>query len=119
MSTLGARFIRRNKYLNVAVVLDGQRFASRKEAARWRLLRALEQNGHISDLKTQVTFPLIVNGNKLASYRADFVYKSSTGETVIEDVKGRCEPKDPVYRLYRLKIAILAATTGKQVTEIR
>lgn len=87
-----------NKYHAVPVTIDGRRFASRKEAARFLELRLLEKAGAIADLECQPVFPLHVlelwrSGAPLqittiGRYTADFRYCDCTsGEIVIEDVK--------------------------------
>ena len=113
------KFPYRTKYKSVATIINGERFDSKREAARYCDLILLEKVGTIMNLRRQVTHPLIVNGEKVSSYRCDFMYQDSEGKTVIEDVKGYQNAKDPFTRLYRLKVAILAATTGLQVTEVK
>ena len=59
------RFIRQNKYRNRQVVLNGLKFDSQKEAARWQELQLLERDGQISELRRQVTYELLPsNGNE-------------------------------------------------------
>lgn len=96
-----------SKYGAHKVVLDGMEFDSKKEAARWKELRALEEAGVISNLQRQVKFVLIpaqrepdtvgarggVKKGKLiereCSYIADFVYNIPECKTpVVEDAKG-------------------------------
>ena len=79
------------KYGNKKVVVDGIKFDSKKEAARYKELCLLERAGAIQNLKTQVKFVLIpsqkMNGRTVereCSYRADFVY-TKDGEMVVED----------------------------------
>lgn len=47
----------------------------------------MEAAGEISDLKLQVSYPLIVNEVKIATYRSDFEYIEQ-GQKVVEDSKG-------------------------------
>lgn len=79
---------KQNKFANIPTIVDGIRFASRKEAHRYGELKLLERAGKISDLKLQVRFPLIVNGQTIFTYVADFVYLSEEGKKIVEDVKG-------------------------------
>jgi len=72
-------------------VKDGVRWHSKKEYARWLVLLKMEKAGEISDLRRQVSFPLHVNGIKVATYNADFVYFVK-GVVVIEDVKATKRP---------------------------
>ena len=53
----------------------------------------------IRDLELQPKFDLIVNGKKIATYKADFKYFDLTKfEWIVEDVKSPAT-KTPVYRL--------------------
>jgi hypothetical protein len=80
---------RPHKYGAKACTVDGQRFASRKEAGRYVELRLLERGGRISDLQTQVRYPLEVNGILITHYVADFKYfDKDKREWVVEDSKG-------------------------------
>lgn len=90
----------RNKYGAIKTTVDGIKFDSKKEAARYRALVLLQKAGHISDLSLQPKFDLIVNGTKIGFYKADFKYMLN-GDQVIEDVKGM---KTPVYNLKKKMI---------------
>ena len=112
--------IGRRKYGNKKIVVDGIKFDSQKEAARWRALKLIEKAGLIVDLRRQVRIPLMgQNGpitfkpsNRKAVYIADFVYFDvPKGVEVIEDAKGFAT-KD-----YKLKRAILAAQ-GVEIVEV-
>lgn len=77
--------IRRHKYGAVATVVDGIRFASKKEAKRYTELKLLEKAGHITNLRRQVRYKLTMP----TVYIADFVYDWRFGEgQTVEDVKG-------------------------------
>jgi hypothetical protein len=92
------------KYGNVPTDVDGKRFASKREAARYVLLRAMERAGEITDLETQVLYRFEVKGVKVGRYTADFRYLDAwTGETVVEDAKGT-RVRD-WYRTKRLMLA--------------
>ena len=97
-------FLRRNKYGSKKTVIDGITFDSKKEAARWLELKALEASGAITKLERQLSFPFVLNGKKICTYRCDFAYfDQKTKARVYEDVKG--------YRtdIYRLKKKMLHA----------
>jgi hypothetical protein len=86
---------RRTKYGNVAVVVDGIKYASQAEERRHSELKLLQRIGWIEDLRLQVPFEIApaceLYGKKSIArvYRADFTYKIvKTGELVVEDVKG-------------------------------
>ncbi len=95
------------RYRNVPVVVDGIRFDSRKEAARWQELKLLERVGEISNLERQVAIPIIVSGVRVADYVCDAKYLDHDGKLVVEDVKSPITRKDPVYRLKRKLVAAL------------
>lgn len=65
-------------------------FDSKAEFVRWCELRIMERAGKISDLQRQVKYELIPKqkGERACTYLADFVYKDSDGNTVVEDTKG-------------------------------
>lgn len=98
------------KYRNRPVTLDGIRFDSQKESRRWLQLRVLQAKGQIQKLQRQVAFPLIVNGQIIAKYRADFVYEEK-GKRIVEDVKGFKTD------LYRIKNKLMFATLGIRILE--
>ena len=84
-----------NKYRNKITELDGIKFHSRKEAARYSQLKMYEKGGLIKDLRLQVKYELIpkltINGKneRAISYVADFVYIDTVhNNEVVEDVKG-------------------------------
>lgn len=96
----------KSKYGAKKTVVNGIEFDSKKEAKRYTELHFLETAGAISDLRMQVKFVLIpaqrepdsvgpkggIKKGKViereVDYIADFVYKNSSGETVVEDTKG-------------------------------
>jgi hypothetical protein len=89
---------RPHKYGAIATELDGIRFASRREAARYAQLRVRALAGEIANLQLQPTFDLhALGGIKVARYVADFAYRDErTQQLVVEDVKG---VKTPVFKL--------------------
>jgi hypothetical protein len=111
--------MRRHKYGAEPVVIDGIRFASKKEGARYAELKLLEKAREISGLEIQPSFTLQANGLPLqydsgrkAVYRADFAYYCHRKvKRVVEDVKGFKTPE------YKLKKAILRSM-GIEVVEI-
>lgn len=74
----------RNKYSAKRVEVDGMRFDSKKEAARYGELKALRAAGHVSHFLRQV--PLHLPGQTV--YRVDFVVFWADGRVTYEDVKG-------------------------------
>jgi hypothetical protein len=101
----------RNKYGAIKTTVDGIKFDSKKEAARYGVLKLCEKAGSISNLSLQPKFDLIVNGTKIGFYKADFKYNNLNGKEVIEDVKGM---KTPVYNL---KKKLIKAIYGIDIFE--
>ena len=79
---------RRSKYGAVPTVIDGIRFASKKEAKRYTVLKDLENKGEIHALVCHPSFSLAINGQHLCRYIADFKYMDNGGVEHVEDVKG-------------------------------
>lgn len=78
-------------------MVDGIRFASKKEAARYGILSLLESQGKIDNLRLQPRIPLMVNGVKIGHYVGDFSYFHN-GKEVLEDVKS-IATRTPVYKI--------------------
>jgi hypothetical protein len=88
---------RPSKYHATKTELDGITFDSKAESKRYAELKLLYRAHLISDIELQPKFPMIVNGVKVCTYIADFMYiDTATGETIAEDVKG-C--RTPVYSI--------------------
>jgi hypothetical protein len=104
--------VRPHKYGARKTVVDGITFDSAREAKRYGELKLLERAGQITHLELQPKFPLIVNGRKVAEYRADFSYLEIGGASVVEDVKGVRTP------VYVLKAKLVEALYGFQVREV-
>lgn len=124
-----------SKYNAKKVEVDGKLFDSKKEAKRYKELLALEKQGKISDLRTQVPFVLIpaqyekvytVNKKGKAvtkkqlverkvQYVADFVYNKD-GVPVVEDVKGY--RKGGAYSLFVIKRKLMLSVWKVKVSEV-
>lgn len=92
-----------HKYHAKKTVIDGITFDSKKEAMRYKELKALERVGKIDMLELQPRFELQESFKhegktiRKIEYVADFIYRDlSTLELVVEDVKG---VKTDVYKL--------------------
>lgn len=83
-----------NKYHNLKTTIDGIKFDSKREAERYAELKLMEKAKLISNLKLQPkfllqgTFRYKDKTEKSITYIADFMYIDSSGNTVVEDVKG-------------------------------
>lgn len=107
---------KRNKYANTRVEIDGHAFDSKKEAKRYGELKLLQKAGKIGLLEMQVEFILLVNGDSVGSYVADFTYIDAvTGEKVVEDVKSGATRK---IAKYRLKKKLMKQIYGIEIKEV-
>ncbi len=97
-----------SKYRNKPQVVDGVRFDSQREAARWGELQLRVRDGGITDLRRQPKFVLAdkvhFSGEKRAKpalrYIGDFSYLE--GNTlVVEDVKSPSTAKTAAFRIKR------------------
>lgn len=84
-----------NKYRAKKVTVDGIKFDSKREAARYGELLLLEKAGKIRELKVHPTYKLEnANGaikfksGRVAKYTPDFSYFEPGRGVVVEDVKG-------------------------------
>jgi uncharacterized protein DUF1064 len=59
---------KKRKYRNQPTIIDGIRFDSKKEAARYEELKLLEWHGDISKLALQVKFSLDIEGTHIGNY---------------------------------------------------
>lgn len=101
---------RRNKFGAIRTTVDGIKFHSRKEAARYEVLRDLASSGQISELRLQVSHTLTVNGMKICRYISDFEYVED-GLPIVEDVKGRLTD------VYKLKKKLMLACHNISIRE--
>ena len=99
-----------NKYRNIPTIIDGVKFASRKEARRYQQLKLLERAGAISELELQPKYDLTINGVKIGRYIGDFRYQDN-GKSICEDCKGILTP------VYRLKKRLMRALHGVEILE--
>ncbi|UVX34610.1 MAG: protein of unknown function (DUF1064) [Namikivirus tsukuho] len=106
----------RSKYHARRTTVDGVTFDSKREADRYLVLKSMEEDGTIEDLRRQVRYELIpafdVDGKHFRPifYVADFVYVEG-GREVVEDVKGMRTD------VYRLKSKLFARRYGKAIKE--
>ena len=103
-----------SKFRNRRVEVDGLKFDSVKESKRWAELQFMERAGEIKNLQRQVRIPIVINGVKVCTYVADYVYDEMAGR-VVEDVKSAFTRKDPVYRL---KNKLMKACHGIDIREV-
>lgn len=96
--------------------MDGIAFDSKREADRYLVLKGMEGDGLIEDLRRQVRYELVpafdVDGRhyRPVYYVADFVYVED-GKEIVEDVKGMRTD------VYKLKSKLFARRYGMNIKE--
>ncbi len=91
---------KQRKFRNEPIVVDGIRFDSTAEAARWCTLLLLQKAGEIRNLTRQVRYELHApDGKRIGLIIPDFEYIAcSTGELVTEDVKSPATAKTRAFQ---------------------
>lgn len=107
-----ARGKRRGKYNARKTEFMGVVFDSKHEAEEYAKLHARLQAGEISNLRRQVSYNLIVNGQLICRYVADFVYIDASNKEIVADAKGVRTPT------YRLKRKLMKAIHGIDILEL-
>lgn len=114
INTGGVKPVKKSKYGNKKVTVDGIEFDSKKEASRYFVLKEKQLAGKISGLMFHHVFELEVNGTVVAKYEADFTY-TENGKLVVEDVKSAATR---INRVYRLKNKLMFACHGIKIKEV-
>lgn len=128
-------FKRKNKYNAKKVELDGHVFDSKKEKARYELLKEAYNNGLISDLQRQVRYELeppvieeyeeqlktkVIKKKRTLQrgiyYTCDFQYIKD-GELVVEDVKSS-PAQAKLDKAYQIRKKLLFARHGIKIYEV-
>ena len=125
--------IKRSKYGNRKVAIEGINFDSEREAKRYLILKEYQNKGDISDLKLQVVYELIpaikelktvvlktktiqkdVTIQQAITYRCDFTYVKDE-KLIVEDVKISPKMLPPEYKL---KKKLLRYVHGIDIREV-
>lgn len=105
-----------SKYRARKTTVDGVTFDSKREANRYLVLKGMEEDGLIENLRRQVRYELVPAFDvddrhyRPVYYVADFVYVED-GKEVVEDVKGMRTD------VYRLKSKLFARRYGMGIKE--
>ncbi len=105
-----------SKYRNSKCVdASGRKWDSRKEMDYYfSTILPLVSMREITCVMLQAKYEIIVNGVKICTYIADFIYIDSKGNKVVVDVKSSFTRKLPVYRL---KKKLMKACYGIEIKE--
>jgi hypothetical protein len=104
----------RRKYGEEKCLVRGEVLDSKHEGKRYRDLMLLQAAGEIYRLERQVEFPCVVEGKKICSWYADFVYTQGR-DMVVEDAKSVATRKD---KTYRLKKKLVEAFYSIEIQEV-
>jgi hypothetical protein len=102
---------KKSKYNNKKCIVNGITFPSIKEGKRYASLLLQEKAGEIFKLKLQVPFKILINGQLVCTYKADFTYYTKSGNYIVEDCKGVRTP------VYKLKKRLLLLTHSIEILE--
>ena len=103
----------RNKYGTKPTWVDNIRFQSGREARVYITLRSLLRGKAIEDLHLQKRFELVVNGQKICEYVADFFYwDPKRRQRFVIDAKGCRTPE------YKLKKKLFEAIYPFKIEEM-
>jgi hypothetical protein len=104
--------IKGSKYNNKKTIINGITFDSKKEADRYAFLTRRATIGEVVDIHLQVPFVFALEGKKMFTYKADFVYFDKlANELIVEDVKGFRTP------IYKLKKKLIESQHKIKITE--
>jgi len=104
--------VKKSKYGNTKVTVDGITFDSKQEAARYGELQLQQMAGLITQLTVHAVLPIYYGTVLVCNYKCDFQYFRA-GARVVEDVKGFSTD------VYKLKKKLVKAVYGIDITEIR
>lgn len=105
-----------NKYQNTKVNVAGEAYDSKKEVKRHGQLKLLLQAGEILFIARQVEFLITIEGQKLCSYYADFVYiQLPSRSLVVEDCKSPATRNLPAYRIKKKALFLQHEITIKEI----
>lgn len=99
---------KRAKYNAQGRRVAGVWIPSEAQAVRYEQLLSMQERGLIEQLHAEVSYPLVVGGVKIATYRADHVYRlvdreKHVDELIVEEVKGLETPD------WKLKLKLFEA----------
>ncbi len=108
--------IGQSKYKNVRSEYNGRVFASKREAETAGQLdlmrRASDPKQRVAHVEYQHKMPLVVNGEKIATYIADFRVTFADNHEEIWDAKGMRTD------VYKIKAKLVKALYGIDIVEI-
>jgi len=108
--------MRSGKYNAKKTVYNGNLYDSKAEAsfaAKIDLLKKAKGKDKVISVTRQVDFPVIVDGEKICTYKLDFLVVTNDGGKHHFDVKGFATP------VYKLKKKLVEAIYGIKIIEVK
>ena len=102
----------KSKFRNVKIVVDGIRFDSLGEAARYVHLKDLERRGEIQNLVCHPSYELKIGAVRIGKYTADFGYDED-GRAIVEDWKSSATKTEA----YGIRKKLMLAIHGVKIRE--
>lgn len=100
MKRLGLTAPAKQKFNAVAIVVDGERFDSLKEARFFQELKIRERIGEIENIQRQPEYMMTRDGIVIASFRPDFRFTvRGSRQWSVVDVKGGKATRTEAYSL--------------------
>lgn len=104
-----------HKFHAVPTQVGDLKFGSRKEAARYLILREMERRGEIQNLLPHGRVELVSNGETICHFEVDFMFERD-GKLCAEDTKGR--KRGVPWDMYLIKAKLFHAQFGTRVITI-
>ena len=106
-----------NKYNAKKTVYNGELYDSKAEASFAAKLdiarKAKEASERVVEIERQPKFPIEIEGEKICTYKGDFLVTYANGDVKLYDVKGVATP------VYRLKKKLVEAIYGITIIEVK
>ena len=110
----------RNKFGAKKTVVDGITFDSKKEAQYYirlnMMTKASNKTDRVLKIELQPKYDIVINGKKVAFYKADFKVLYGDGRIEIVDVKGL--KSGAAYQYFKLKKKIVEALYNIEIIEV-
>lgn len=107
---------KKNKFGAKKTEYKNRTYDSAAEAKRAYELDALTRTGEIISVEYQPVYDIVINGELVCKYKADFRIHYTDGRVVVEDVKGY--KGGSAYAIFRIKKKLVKAVHGVDIIEV-
>ena len=102
----------KSKFGNIKTLYNGRVYDSKHEGRYARDLDLRLKGKDIKSVEPQVSFPIIINGQKICDYISDFVVEHNDGTHEVIDCKGKLTD------VYKIKKKLVEAVYGVKIVEV-